>query len=279
MRRLACVLIGVVCSAPARTEAAEPRRPNVLIAIADDQSYPHCSAYGAAVRTPAFDRVAAAGVLFRNGFSGSPGCSPSRAALLTGRHHWELKEAGTHASSFPKELAVFPDLLEQAGYFVGMTGKGWGPGNWKASGRDRNPSGPSFDRKKLDAPEGVSRNDYAANFEAFLDERPDGRPFCFWYGASEPHRPYKPGVGEERGVDPAAVTVPPFLPDTPEVRRDLTDYFAEIEWFDSHLGRMLDLLERRGELAGTLVIVTADNGMSFPRAKANCYDAGWHVPL
>src|SRR5690606_21940024 len=125
---------------------------------------------------------------------------------------------------FPKEFAVFPDLLEQSGYSVGVTGKGWGPGNWKISGWSRNPAGPSFDQKKTDSPEGISANDYAANFVAFLDQKPDDRPFCFWFGTSEPHRAYKRGLGRERGVDPDRLDVPSFLPDTPEIREDLADY-------------------------------------------------------
>ena len=73
--------------------------------------------------------------------------------------------------------------------------------------------------------------------------------------------------------------VPPFLPDTPEVRSDILDYCVEIECFDTHLGRMLKALEDAGELDKTIVIVTGDNGMPFPRAKANCYEYGIHVPL
>ena len=60
---------------------------------------------------------------------------------------------------------------------------------------------------------------------------------------------------------------------------DLLDYAVEIEWFDLHLKRMLDYLEEKGELDNTIVIVTADNGMPFPRAKANCYEYGIHVPF
>jgi N-sulfoglucosamine sulfohydrolase len=256
-------------------------RPNILLAIADDQSWVHTSAAGyRAVSTPAFDRVCQHGVRLTQCIAGSPGCSPSRAALLTGLNHWQLEEAGTHDSSFPKRFQTYPDRLEQAGYFVGCTGKGWGPGNWKVSGRHRNPAGTAYDRYRDRPPfRGISNNDYAANFAAFLRDRPKGRPFCFWYGATEPHRPYEVGSGLKSGKRLEDAAVPPFLPDAPQVRSDLLDYCVEIEWFDRHLGHMLDLLEKSGELANTLVIVTGDNGTSFPRAKANMYEYGIHVPL
>lgn len=263
------------------SSGAESRRPNILLAIADDQSFVHTSAAGyRAVSTPEFDRVAREGVLFANGFAGSPGCSPSRASLLTGRHAWMLEQAGTHASEFPAKYPVYPDLLEKAGYHVGFTGKGWGPGNWQVSGRERNPAGPAFQKRKTTPPfQGISTNDYARNFKDFLASRKPGQPFCFWYGATEPHRAYEKGSGLKSGKKLADAAVPPFLPDVPEVRSDLLDYCTEIEWFDRHLGLMLKELEAAGELDNTLIFVTADNGMSFPRAKANCYEYGIHVPL
>jgi N-sulfoglucosamine sulfohydrolase len=111
-----------------RRAATEQKRPNILFAISDDQSFPHASIYGDKVaNTPAFDRVAREGVLFMNAFAASPGCSPSRATLLTGRNCWQIEDAGTHASEFPAKYVVYPDILEEAGYFVGYTGKGWGP--------------------------------------------------------------------------------------------------------------------------------------------------------
>ena len=115
--------------------------PNILLAISDDQSFAHTSISGyPAIQTPSFDRVAREGVLFTQAFAASPGCSPSRAALLTGRHCWQLEHAGTHGSSFPAKYVTYPDLLEDAGYVVGFTGKGWGPGNFKASARSRSRS-------------------------------------------------------------------------------------------------------------------------------------------
>lgn len=257
---------------------AQTRRPNILIAISDDQSYPHASAYGdAAIRTPSFDRVAKAGVLFQNAFTPAPGCSPMRAAFLTGREIWQIREAGTHASYFPTDLPVFTNQLEKSGYHVGMTGKGWAPG--KAVGWPHNPAGKSYGKRKLKAPKGIASNDYAANFDDFLDARDDDQPFCFWFGASEPHRVFGKGLGKASGIDTDAISVPKFLPDEPEIRSDIADYMYEIQWFDSHLGRMLDRLQRDGQLDNTLVIVTSDNGMSFPRAKANLYEFGIHMPL
>jgi uncharacterized sulfatase len=255
-------------------------RPNILLAIADDWSFPHASIYGATfVNTPAFDRVAREGVLFRNAFTATPGCSPSRAALLTGQHSWRLREAGTHASSFPRDLAVYPDILEKNGYFVGACGKAWGPGNFRISGWERNPAGPNFAVRLENPPPGIGNTDYAASFEAFLKQRPAGQPFCFWYGCTEPHRTYDKGSGQRSGKRLADVQVPGFLPDTPEVRSDLLDYALEIEHFDAHLGKMLATLEKSGELDNTLIVVCSDNGMAFPRAKANLYEYGTHMPL
>lgn len=277
------VLVSISSFAFCSLEAAAipAARPNFLIAISDDQSHPHTSFAGyPGVHTPAFDRVAREGLYFRNAFAPAPGCSPTRASLLTGRNIWQLENAGTHASSFPEKYVVFPDLLEQAGYFVGMTGKGWGPGNWKVSGRARNPAGTHFSRRTNTPPhKGLLKNDYAANFADFLAARPEGAPFCFWYGAKEPHRSFEKGSGLKVGKKLEDAPPPPFLPDVPEVRGDILDYCVEIEWFDTHLGRMLRLLEDAGELDNTFIIVTSDNGMAFPRAKANLYEYGFHMPL
>ena len=210
-------------------DALGNERPNILIMMSDDQSFPHASAYGSKmVSTPNFDRIARDGVLFSNAFCAAPGCSPSRAAFLTGRHIWQIEHAGTHASSFDKKYATFMDLLAEAGYATGHTGKGWGPGNYKAGGRTQNPAGPSFAAKK---------GDYAGGFAAFLKQRPEGKPFCFWFGSHDPHRGFKKGSGLESGKKLEQAEVPPFLPDTPEIRSDLLDYAFEVDRFDRDCGK------------------------------------------
>lgn len=263
-----------------RFGARSTHPPNILIAIADDMSWAHTRVAGCqSVQTPNISRVALRGVVFRNGYCGAPGCSPSRAAFLTGRHVWMNEEASTHHGLFPAKFVSFPELLAKAGYATGFTGKPWSPGQ-VAPPRKGNPVGPAFNQHHLAPPlNGIKDNDYPANFASFLAKRKQEQPFCFWFGCTEPHRSYERGSGLKAGKKPQDVNVPGFLPDTPEVRNDFLDYFVEIEWFDRCLGQMLDQLEAIGELDNTLVIVTADNGMPMLRAKATCYEYGLHVPM
>ena len=239
------------------------RRPNILLAIADDWSFPHAGVYGdAIVSTPTIDRLAREGVRFTNAFVAAPSCTPSRAALLTGQAVHRLEEGGNLHGFLPKSYAVYPELLEEAGYAVGYTGKGWSPGRVEPGGRTRNPAGPVF-----------------RSFDEFMQKREPGRPFCFWFGSQDPHRPYEPGTGAHSGMKPEDVRVPGFLPDTADVRNDILDYYFEVQRFDRDLGRVIEVLDRAGELGDTIVIVTSDNGMPFPRAKATLYDGGTRVPL
>lgn len=241
----------------------QARRPNILFAIADDWSWPHAGAYGdGVVRTPAFDRIAAEGALFTRAFCAAPSCTPSRGAILTGRAIHQLEEGGNLWSALPGKFKVYPEWLEQAGYSVGMTRKGWGPGSLEGTGRKRNPAGPEF-----------------ADFAQFLNGVSPGKPFCFWFGGRDPHRPYEKGSGIKAGMDPAKVAVPAWLPDTPEVRSDILDYYFEVQRFDRDVGALVALLEAGGHLDNTLIIITSDNGMPFPRAKANLYDSGSRMPL
>jgi uncharacterized sulfatase len=255
---LLLALLGL--AVPAR---AADQCPNILLCIADDASWHHFGANGDKVcRTPNFDRVAREGVNFTRAFCSSPSCTPSRGALLTGQQFWRLEEGANLWSHWPSQFAVYPDLLAKAGYHVGLKGKGWGPGDFKSGGREHNPAGPAV-----------------KDFAAFLKSVPAGKPFCFWFGSTDPHRPYERGTGVKSGKRIEDVAVPPFLPDTPEVRSDLLDYYFEIERFDRDVGEMLKLLEDAGQLDNTVVVVTSDNGFPFPRGKANCYDGGTRMPL
>lgn len=262
---------------------SEAARPNILFVIADDQSFPHAGAYGDPIaKTPHFDRIAREGALFTRAYTACPSCTPSRTAILTGLPIWQTGEGGVLYGTLPKELPVWPLALRDAGYHTGWTGKTWSPGDWRAAGRTEHPCGREYNKLRFSPPlhPALDPRDAAANFSAFLADRKDpAQPFCFWFGSTEPHRAYEKGAGLRAGKDPAQVKVPPYWPDTPEVRSDILDYYAEVDWLDQQLGRVLAVLEQKGELDRTLIVVTSDNGMPFPRSKVNLYDPGVHMPL
>lgn len=257
------VLAALGASAPAQ-EAPPEKRPNLLLFIADDWSCPHAGAYGdPTVRTPAFDYVADHGMLFTRAFCAAPTSTASRAAVLTGRYSHACGSAGNLWSLFPRDLRTYTRMLDSAGYEVGYTKKGWGPGRFEEGGWADNPAG-----------------HYEDDLKRFIVRaQEEERPFCFWYGSRYPHRPYQRGKGEENGIDPRKVVVPPHLADTEVSRGDLADYYYFVERLDYELEETLRILRETGEADNTLVVVTSDNGMPFPRAKATLYDTGTHMPF
>ncbi|MBE0544363.1 MAG: sulfatase [Verrucomicrobia bacterium] len=265
------------------THGAEAARPNILFAVADDWGR-HAGAYGTRwIRTPGFDRVASEGLLFNHAYTPNAKCAPSRAIILTGRHSWQLEAAGNHMAYFPAKFKSYPEALAQNGYFIGTTGKGWGPGvATNANGKAREICGQRFNARQSPPPtKGISNNDYAANFTDFLAAAPSGKPWCFWFGALEPHRPYEFGSGTAKGGKQLADVdrVPAYWPDHDTVRQDMLDYAFEVGHVDQHLVRMLDELHKRGLSDNTLVVVTSDHGMPFPRVKGQAYLDANRVPL
>ncbi len=271
----------------------QQKRPNILFAISDDQSFAHTSFAGCEfIETPAFDRVAAEGVFFVNCMAGSPGCAPSRSSIVTGRYHWQNEQAGQHASSWLKKYVPFIDLLDANGYVTGRTGKGVSPFRYARTEADslwRKTDAGGIEHSSINYENGTTGDErtaggiavtnYFENFKYFIDNVKDDKPFFFWYGAKEPHRKFEQDSWKRNNKNLADVKVPGFFPDHEIVRGDILDYAVEIEWFDLHLQRMLNYLDEIGELENTIVIVTSDNGMAFPRAKANGYEYGIHVPF
>lgn len=276
----AAIQILVSCA----SQQNEQSPPNILFCISDDQSFPHAGAYGCDwVKTPAFDRIAKDGLLFTNAYTCNAKCAPSRAATLTGRNSWQLKEAANHVGYFPNEFKTIFEVLKEAGYQTGRTGKGWAPGIVrKVNGKDRELIGRNYSALKTTSPaDGINSLDYAGNFEAFLDDHQEGQPFAFWYGGFEPHRAYEYKSGIDKGNKKLSdiSSVPDYWPDNEVIRTDMLDYAFEIEYFDKHLQEMLEALEKGGMLGNTLIIVTSDNGMPFPRCKAQEYPSSCHMPL
>lgn len=273
-----CLVLGMAC----KQKAVE--RPNILFAIADDASWAHMGAYGCDwVKTPAFDKVANEGLLFMNAYTPNAKCAPSRACILTGRNTWQLEEACNHSPEFPQQFASYMEILGQNGYLTGFTGKGWGPGDaGERDGKPRQLTGPAFKNRTTEPPtKKMSGTDYAENFKEFLSATSEENPWCFWYGGHEPHRVYEYGSGVAKGGKKLSDIdqVPDFWPDTDSVRTDMLDYAYEIEYFDQHLAQMISRLDSLGQLDNTIIVVTADNGMPFPRIKGQEYEYSNHLPL
>ncbi|MBT5690858.1 MAG: sulfatase [Opitutae bacterium] len=241
--------------------ASATERPNIVVLMADDWSWPHAGALGdKTVKTPTFDRMVNEGVLFERAFVSSPSCTPSRMAIATGQWHWRLGEAQNLGGSLAKEVPTYADLLAKTGYHTGFSRKGASPSKHTYRGTD--PFGQRF-----------------KDFEAFLSARKKDTPFCFWYGSGAPHRPYFLNSGKTSGLNTENLVLPPGLPDHSIVRNDLLDYYATVQVFDLEASTILDLLKKAGELENTLIVMSGDNGMPFPRAKATLYDTGTRVPL
>ena len=258
-----CFLIAASsCSTSEKRETAKVR-PNILILMSDNHLFSHLGCYGdPVVQTPNIDKVAKEGVLFTHAFCQSPSCTPARAAMLTGRDVWQLKEGANLWGSLPSDLVVYPDLLEKAGYHVGIEGKGWGPGNYQASGWKRDPGGNRYN-----------------SFEEFYNEAERGQPWCYWFSSRNPHRPFGNDGGKKANIDLNKIKVPAYLPDVLPVREDMEGYYSEIEHFDDEVGDYLSLIGEMGQLENTVVVICSDNGWQMPRGLANLYDFGSRIPL
>ncbi len=258
---LAAVLALEGCAKLSSNSAS--KKPNIVFFIAEDLRWLDMGAYGNRhIETPVFDRMAREGVMFNHAYASAPSCCPARGALLTGQAFYRLREGAQNWCTLDKSFKTFPRLLEDIGYTIGLKGKSWGPGDLSVSGWKRDVSGDEYD-----------------SIEEFLDQAPADKPFLFTYGPHEAHRMFVKDSGIASGKKLEDADVPAFFPDCEEVRGDILDYYVSIETFDKNVSHMVKVLEERGLLENTLVIMTADHGFAFPRGKSNLYDAGTRVPL
>lgn len=302
------LVLGELIEAPP-VHSAETRHPNVLFVFADDWGR-YASAYAKldgpgsindVVRTPHFDRLASRGVLFRNAFVNAPSCTPCRSSLLSGQYFWRTgRGAILQGAVWDSKIPSFPLLLKDAGYQLGKSFKVWSPGTpadapyggqayafQQAGGRfnqfSQNATKQVAAGKSIEEAKRALFDEVRGNFRSFLTQREASRPFCFWFGPTNVHRTWIKGSGKALwGFDPDALQgkMPPFLPDVPEIREDLVDYFGEIAAFDEALGVLIAELQQSGELDRTLIVVSGDHGApGFPHGKCNLYDFGLRVSL
>ncbi|MCA9060159.1 MAG: sulfatase-like hydrolase/transferase [Planctomycetaceae bacterium] len=295
-----------VLSQEARPRKKVGKRPNIVFAFADDLGR-YASAYrdpslpsaNDVIQTPYFDRVASEGTLFLNAFVSAPSCTPSRAAIVSGRHffrngsHSQLHHPWYGKADDPwAEVTGFPLMLQQAGYHIGWSYKmhisedrmGGRERNYKAAGSRFN----SFSQNAMKADDHEAAkaellDEVRQNFNAFLADRQEDQPFYYWFNPTNTHRAWVQGSGQTLwGIDPDHLKgrLPTFLPDEPLIREDFADYLGEAMAFDAAVGVLLSELEARGELDNTIVVFSGDHGApGFPRGKCNLYDFGTNVSL
>lgn len=258
---------------------------NILLVIADDLGR-NLRIYGQeGIATPNIDRLAAQGTVFDYAYASTASCSGSRSTLYTGLHTHENGQYGLklgykllHYFATFDGIESAPGLFNHLGYLTAIIGKVHvGPDHvypwakrYEKEGRDA-----TFLRDSLR--DCISRS------------RDEGRPFFATIGFTDPHRDMtRAGFGnrpegypevEEVHYDPDTLTVPPFLTDLPEVRRELSEYYQAVSRMDAGLGMFLDELDRRGVAEDTLVVFLSDNGPPFVNSKATLYDAGVRLPM
>jgi len=263
--------------------ASAQEKPNILVIIFDDAGL-DMSIYGSTyVNTPGFDAIAKEGILFNRAYTPNAKCAPSRASIITGRNSWQLDAAANHVIYFPAKFKTYQEVLFENGYTTGHTKKGYGPAlTLREDGSQREVLGPAFNEKTLTpATKFISDSDYSGNFKDFVEKAPEDKPWSFWVGSIEPHRAYEYGSGKRLGgkTEDMIKDFPPYWPDNEVTRNDLLDYAYEIEDFDKHIQKIMATLEEKNLLENTLIIVTSDHGMPFPRVKGDQYENSNHIPM
>ena len=273
-------IVGNEADALADEPVANQTKLNILLITVDDMNWDSVGVFGSPVdgATPHIDELATEGMRFNHAHVAVAVCTPSRSAMLTGRHPHLSGGEGFHELRLV-DVPILPGILRDESYDVGILGK---------VGSSTPYDDFEWDLKKQEASElGRGRNPEAfyQHAQQFIQDATDAaRPFFLMANSSDPHRPL---YGNDRsvwydGLDPPAavpsrvfstdeVTVPGFLPDLPEVRLEISEYYSGVRRADDTVGRLLDALEDEGVASNTLVVFMSDHGMAFPFAKSNVY--------
>ena len=269
--------------------AAGTKRPNIVLIVSDDHGLEALGCYGnPIIKTPNLDNLASEGVRFTNAFCTTASCSASRSVILTGMYNHANGQYGHqhsfhHFVSFPN-IKSLPVLLTETGYRTGRIGK------YHVA--------PEEVYKFDVALPGNSRSpvQMANNCRDFV-RGDESQPFFLYFCTSDPHRgggkaeelPYKPdrfgnrakrsypGVSEIKYA-PKDVIVPPFLPDSPQCRAELAQYYQSVSRVDQGIGQLIKVLKEAGKYENTLIIYISDNGIAFPGAKTTLYEPGMNLP-
>ena len=281
LKTVALTAAALTVSQEVVAESTDARRTNILLIMADDMNWngPGCFGGTASEVTPNIDRLAGRGMRFRHAHVTIAVCTPSRSVLLTGRYPHRNGVEGFQR--IREDVPTLPALLGRAGYICGTVGKPLGQQEKFEWSREYVYQG--------NADEDMWGRDpsiyYRFAKELIKDALASKRPFFLMTNSHDPHRPFHGSADElePSGRGPREVAMPSrvyrseeveapgFLPDLPEIRREIAQYYSSVRRCDDTVGAVLGALEELGVEDNTLVMFLSDNGMSFPFAKTNCY--------
>ncbi len=234
-------------------------RPNILWITSEDNSPTYVGCYGNPfATTPNIDRLAAEGILYENAFSTAPVCAPTRSTIITGVYPPSMGTQHMRSTNaIPNSITLYPLLLRQAGYYCTNNHK-----------------------EDYNIPKRTDVWDESSN-KATYKNRKSGQPFfaIFNFTESHEHVIHKPLPLKALRHDPAKVELPPYQPDTLEIRHDWAQYYDKVEDMDKRVGRALAELEKEGLAEDTIVFYYSDHGGVLPRSKRFCFDTGLKVPM
>lgn len=259
---------------------------NILLLLADDMNYNTIGCFGCPVDniSPNLDRLAGEGIRFDNAHVSIAVCQPSRQSMLTGLYPHHNGALGF--DPIRDDVATLPEILRENGYYNGIIGKTKHCAPEYKFAWD-------FFKDTQNAENCYGRSPYIYGREAaefFGQAKEAGQPFFLMANSHDPHRPFAGSEDElkkffgfhtyaSRYYTEDEAWVPGFLPDLPEIRKELAQYYSSCHRCDEMVGEVLRALEESGMAEDTLVLFMSDNGMAFPFAKANCYLNSTKTPL
>jgi N-sulfoglucosamine sulfohydrolase len=287
IRIIPLLALGLALSFSIQSHGAQK---NVVMFVVDDQGL-DAGCYGnPVIQTPNLDQLAREGTRFTNAFCTTASCSASRSVILSGLQNHANGQYG-HMHSYNNfhshtNIRTLPVLLSESGYRTASVGK-----------YHVQPEAVYHFDQYLKGNQGGSRNpvSMADLSESFIRQDSD-QPFFLYFCTSDPHRgggyatnlPFGPNYfGNNQAYDgvteityqPEDVIVPPFLPDSPECRAELAQYYQSVSRIDQGLGRLIEILKEANQYENTLILYLSDNGIAFPGAKTTLYDPGMNLPL
>lgn len=267
------------CNSKSKKAIEKNTPPNIILILADDMAWDDSGAYGhPKIKTPNIDKLAEEGMRFDQAFLTASSCSPSRTSIITGLYPHNTNAEQLHWPLTP-DKETFVEHLKTSGYWTAQAGK-WHLGD---AIKDRFNKvydvGTSGFQLAPDGKKAVQKGDGSGceNWVPLIKETPKNQPFFLWLAAVDPHRPYTDSI-ISNPHELHDVILPPYFPDTKEVRKDFVYYYNEITRLDNYVGKVVTQLEKQNLTENTLILFISDNGRPFPRDKTTLYDGGIKTP-